>query len=149
MLQMFGDVGGLNDFLVLICALYFKFFAEKLMLRELGAKLFYYSTLKVQGFESPLAALSKIKSLKTNKLFLDRKRKYFLGLAKTKLDTSLDVVRLIRASRIQRTLTRLLLSKSERQWIRFQRREVVLDQSSLKKPSETSSDAQVLKKFKR
>ena len=119
MLQMFGDVGGLYDFLVLISATIFNYFADKLMLRELASKLFHFSTLSVQGFESPIVALSKIKSLKTNKLFLDRKRKYFLGLAKIKLDASLDVIRLIRAARVQKTLTRLLLNKNERKWIRF------------------------------
>ena len=71
---MFGDVGGLYDFLVILFALIFKFFANKLMIRELASKLFHFSSLSAEGLVTPMAALSKIKRLKVNKLLLDRKR---------------------------------------------------------------------------
>ena len=50
-LMMFGDVGGLNDFLVLLLAAIFGFFADKMMLKELASKLFHYPTTASQNPE--------------------------------------------------------------------------------------------------
>ena len=45
-LMMFGDVGGLNDFLALIFATIFGYFSENLMLARMIEKLFHLSKEK-------------------------------------------------------------------------------------------------------
>ena len=74
-----------------------------------------------------MKTIESFQPLKTKRLCLDLKRQRLLSLAQTKLEDSLDVVKLIRAGRVQRTLIRLLLSKSGREMISFQRREAVLE----------------------
>ena len=125
---MFGDVGGLNDFLVLLLAAIFSSFADKMLLRELASKLFHTSVPMPRNITAiNLPNLAKFKPLKTKRLCLNKKRKHLLILAQSKLDDSLNVVRLIRSGRIQRTLLRLLLNKEQRSMIGFQRREAVIE----------------------
>ena len=105
---MFGDVGGLNDFLVLLLAAIFSSFADKMLLRELVSKLFHFSVpIPKNNNAINLPNLAKFIPLKTKRLCLDKKRKHLLSLAQSRLDDSLNVVRLIRSGRVQRTLLRL------------------------------------------
>ena len=139
-LMMFGDVGGLNDFFVLLFVAIFSSFADKLMLRELAAKLFHFTNISADFATSPLETLASFKPLKAKKLFISRKRSRFLKIAQAKLDESLDVVRLIRAGRVHKTLLRLLLSKTERDFIKFQRCEAVIDEQAFHGSSNWTSD---------
>ena len=57
---MFGDVGGLYDFIALVLAITFGFFADKLMVRELATKLFHVSATSINSTASPKMALASI-----------------------------------------------------------------------------------------
>ena len=67
------------------------------------------------------------------------------------VDKDLDVVKLIRQSRTFTTLLRLLLTGKERQLIRFQRHEAVLDLKDSRRISsnEDVSDSQLLDKIRK
>ena len=41
--MMFGDIGGLNDFIVIIFGTIFGFFSNQLMIKELAETLYHFS----------------------------------------------------------------------------------------------------------
>ena len=54
---MFGDVGGLNDFIVILFASIFGFYSDKLQLKAYAESLYHYSSI---GAKSPADALTNI-----------------------------------------------------------------------------------------
>ena len=121
-LMMFGDVGGLNDFIFLLLSSVFGFISNRLMLKALVERLFHFTDAETR---SPTATLKHIKSLQVStwivmfKSFFGKRHTRSLKKAEAKLDDSFDVVRLIRLGRNFRTLIRLLLTRNERRLMRF------------------------------
>ena len=60
---MFGDVGGLNDFIAILLAFIFGFFSDKLHLKAYVVNLYHYSS---KGAKSPAATLNNIQPLKVS-----------------------------------------------------------------------------------
>ena len=122
---MFGDVGGLNDFIALSLASIFGLLSEKFLHKDLIQKLFHVTSLASGGYKSPKTILRSFKSLKIPLCLLlcpsrfKEKKKRLFKLAMSRTEDSLDVIKLIRNSRVLKTLLRLLLSKDERRLILF------------------------------
>ena len=74
-LMMFGDVGGLNDFLCLFLATVFGYFSENLLVAEMIQKLFHFTKKRENPFVTgqqipPLMALKTIKELKLSTCYI-------------------------------------------------------------------------------
>ena len=134
--MLFGDVGGLRDFLGLFLSAFFGFFSERFMTASLVQTLFHASNSSKESVNldhSPAQALSSISPIKLPRVFTlmhaltcakcrchgNKKRHKALELGESYLSRQLDVVKLVRQNRIFSTLLRLLLAKKERRLIRF------------------------------
>ena len=133
---MFGEVGGLNDFLSLGLSSLIGIFSERFMRASLIQKLFRGANTddkppRNQKF-TPFAIFRSIGSLMFPTSFViaqifsfgrcprdqgRRRREFEAGIVK--LEYELDVVHLIRNSRALSTLLRLLLSKDDRRLLRL------------------------------
>ena len=164
---MLGDVGGLNDFIMLIFAIIIGFFSENLMMRSLIEKLYFIQAGKTgkqaKGVgHQPLDLLKNMKPLKLGMATTlgfacgggrcpgSKRKRYLYSKAQEKLDSKLDVMTLVNSNRYLSTLLRLYLSMNERRLMRFQRRETVIEskstykvKKSLAKGYEVSSDESI------
>ena len=140
---MFGEVGGLNDFLALILSTFLGFLSERHLLVSLAQKLYHgvpqverkidvaSMTTKHDITFNPLsfkASFIVAQSCLMNFCYRDKslhRKAMFDGMSKVK--DSLDVVKLVRSFRALNTLLRLLLSQDERRLLRLQRRQSVLE----------------------
>ena len=135
--QMFGDVGGLNDFFLVVLSTIFGFFSDRMMLMSVLPKLFRYSS---QGSNElpPKATLNAIHSF-SGISFIDiyicricsnsrnKMRHKAFKQGEEMYQDSLDVVKLVRYGRALRTVLRLFLSSEDRQILRIQRRNTVIE----------------------
>ena len=126
---MFGDVGGLFDFILIGLSSVFSYLAHSSLSASLVSKLFHASDIEPKEESKnatlPLKALHSIEIIPFSATLaafdacscrLARKksrRLRTLELGEAKLDQSLDFVKLVRQIRILRTLTLLVLSKEE------------------------------------
>ena len=114
--MMFGDVGGLNDFLSLLISPVFGLFSEYLLNGDMVQKMFH-SVSKLSAGDrlqnpantaTPKKTFKAIKPIKLTKFLLllractfgycpkDRKKKRLLKAATCRLDNEFDVVRIVR-----------------------------------------------------
>ena len=139
--MMFGDVGGLYDCLILIFTGFFSAYAHKLKTLALIKALFFSESRKRTPHLSNPTGLGSLRvrklSFSNNFTWLfacslsfckcgDRKQKKFVKVGIERLDKSLDLVRLVRKSRAFVSLSRILLSRSERRLLLHQKEDSVL-----------------------
>ena len=133
--MMFGEVGGLYDFIALGIATVLGFFSERQLMASLVQKLFHEApnvkkekdeiteTTKQTINFNPLsfkASFVVAQSCIMGCCYRDKKlhrRNLFYGISK--VEDSLDVVKLVRSYRALATLLRLLLTKDERRLVRL------------------------------
>ena len=140
------------------------------MLSSLVEKMFHVSSappnppgpqhLMNGKFKTPAEIYASIKPISISKSFILAKacsfslclrkdrRNIVLEEGVKRLDDELDVVRLIRRSRMLSTLLRLLLAPDERRLLSFQRKEAVINLSNNKNSNSNHSDSTILKLFK-
>ena len=88
------------------------------MLADIANKLFHISAMSTSHMKY-LHKNFQYKEFKARMFCHDKNTRRLLNMASMKLDSSLDLVRLIRAGRKSDTLLRLLLNKNERRWVGF------------------------------
>ena len=136
--MMFGEVGGLYDFLALGIATVLGFFSERQLMASLAQKLFQgapnvtrendptTNTIRQTINFNPLsfrASFVVAQSFIMGCCYRDKslhRKALFDGVSR--VEDSLDVVKLVRRNRALATLLRLLLTKDERRLLRLQRR---------------------------
>ena len=138
--MMFGEVGGLYDFLALALASIFGFASEHIMFASLVQKLFRIAETSDLALTSG-ALLNQFKPLCFPQTFVlahafsfgwcprdqfRRRKAYEAGV--NRLERQLDIVNIVRDNRSLKTLLELLLSKQERHMLSLQRKHSVLEQ---------------------
>ena len=155
---MFGDVGGLRDFIGIFFTACFGFFSEKFFNASIVESLFHVSDGKNRPPAKMLASIRPLKfttgftlinAFTLGKCSGDRKRRKALEKGLNELDRHLDVIKLVRQNRVFTTLLRLLLHKQERRLIRFQRRECILEDRKMMSSEEDYPDSVLLQMIRR
>ena len=133
--MMFGEVGGLHGFLVLILSVFLKYYNSQLLLASLAQKLFHGAPKVASNYDSststtlqevtfnPLsftASFVLAQSYIMSCCYRDKysHRKTLLD-GMSRVEDSLDIVKLIRSYRALNTLLRLLMTKDERRLLRL------------------------------
>ena len=133
--MMFGEVGGLHDFLALGLSTVLAFFSERQLMASLAQKLFHGApnvTKKRDEVDNTIRHTINFNPLSFSANFVVaqsfimsccyrdktlRRKALFDGISR--VEDSLDVVKLVRSHRALATLLRLLLTKDERRLIRL------------------------------
>ena len=122
--MVFGEVGGLNDFIALVLATFFGFFSQRFLLVSLVQQL-YRSRTSSKNISEVLfrPLLFSKRFVVANACMLgecprDRKA-LLLKDGMNRVEDSLDVVKLVQSNRALNTLLRLLLTKEARHIIRL------------------------------
>ena len=99
MFQMFGDVGGVVDFLFILLAPFCSFFSQKFMMSSLIQKLFHAALDSAAPNASPKESLAAIRPLIFSRSFTlfaicrrQGMRHQALKLGASRLDEALDIV---------------------------------------------------------
>ena len=137
--MMFGEVGGLNDFSSIIVSPFFSFIAIRFLNASMVEKLFrgkIVGNSKIHTHMAPETQVTKFfSSVKFSTAFIlaqicnvngccksskeDNRHRKALYLGISRVEQSLDVVKLIRQSRALSILLRLQLTRDERRLIRL------------------------------
>ena len=133
--MMLGEVGGLNDFFVLISSTILGYFSEQLLTASVIEKSY---RVKVSQFSVGKMHKARFDSLHFSLNFLlmyacaigrcknQRKMELFKA-GSERIDEQLDVVKILRLARAFKTVQRMQFSRTTRHMIRLQRRDGVLE----------------------
>ena len=103
MFMMFGDVGGVYDFLLILLAPFFSFLSQKFMMSSLIQKLFHAALDSEAPHCSPKESLAAIRPLSFSRSFTlfafcrrQGMRHQALKLGASRVDKALDIVQMVR-----------------------------------------------------